>query len=133
MFVQNLLVSATLAHSHIAEIFHIVYTPIIHVPPPSTFPPKLLLVHTSPPSPLHAPLLPNAEPPLHPSPPHTILIHIIPRIFHILLAPLFRLPDAFQTVLLPLLHILGLLQPLLVRHLALVRNVHPVDVDGAAG
>lgn len=77
-------------------------------------------------------LLPDTKPSLDPPSPDTILSNIIPRVLHILLAPLFRLPNPLQPVLFPLLNLLLLLQTLVLHNLCLVRNMHLVDVDEAA-
>jgi hypothetical protein len=78
-------------------------------------------------------LLPNSKPPLHPPPPDTVLANIVPRILNVLLTPLLGLPNSLQPILLPLLDLILLLQPLFLHNLRLVRDVHPVDFDEAAG
>jgi hypothetical protein len=85
----------------------------------------LVLIHTS-------PLLPNAKPPLNPPPPYTILPNIIPRILYIFVPLSLSLLQPLQPILFPLLHLLGLLQPLLLVQLARLLHVHLVHLDEAA-
>jgi hypothetical protein len=74
-------------------------------------------------------LLPNAKPPLHPPPAHSILPNIVSRILHILPALGLGLLQPLQPILFPLLHLLSLLQPLLLVDLARLLHVHFVDFD----
>jgi len=73
--------------------------------------------------------LPNAKPPLNSPSSNTILSHVIPRIFNILLPPLLGLPLPHEPVLFPLLHLLGLLQSLLLVLLRRLCHVHLVNFD----
>lgn len=75
------------------------------------------------------PSLPDTKPPLNPPPPNTILPNIIPRILDILLALQLSLPHPLQPILLPLLDLLGLLQPLLLVLLRRLLHMHLVDLN----